>query len=97
MGAKLKAGLINAVLVGSGGFAGTLFRFRLNGFVQRRAALAAFPYGALAVNPLGCRLIGILAGLMEPRQLFSAELRRLTLIGFLGGLQPTRRSATRHS
>ena len=81
----MKAALINAVLVGSGGFAGTLFRFELNGFVQRRTALATFPYGTLAVSPLGRLLIGILAGLMESRQLFSAELRRLTLIGFLGG------------
>ena len=94
---NLKTALISALIVGSGGFLGALARYGLSGLVQRQVPLAAFPYGTLAVNPLGCLLIGILAGLMEPRQLFSAELRRLTLIGFLGGLQPTRRSATRHS
>ena len=81
----MKAALINAALVGSGGFAGTPFRFGLNGLVQRRVALATFPYGALAVNLLGCLLIGLLGGLMESRQLLSSELRKLALIGFLGG------------
>lgn len=53
--------------------------------MHRRAALATFPYGTLAVNMLGCLLIGILASLMESRQLFSFELRRFALVGFLGG------------
>ena len=81
----MKAALINAALVGSGGFAGTLFRYGLSGLVHRRIPLATIPYGTLTVNLLGCLLIGIFAGLMESRQLFGCELRRFALIGFLGG------------
>lgn len=81
----MKAALINAALVGSGGFVGALFRYGLSGAVHRKVPLATFPYGTLAVNLLGCFLIGAFVGLVETRQLFSPELRRFALIGFLGG------------
>ena len=55
----MKAALINAALVGSGGFVGAICRYGLSGLVQRNAVLSAFPYGTLAVNLLGCLLIGI--------------------------------------
>lgn len=82
---RLKAALINAAMVGSGGFIGAICRYGLSGFVQRKAALAAFPYGTLAVNMLGCLLIGLIAGLVESRQLFGPDFRRFVLIGILGG------------
>ena len=81
----MRAALINAVLVGTGGFAGALFRYALGGIVHRRFPLTTFPYGTLTVNLLGCLLIGLLAGLAESRQLFSPEFRRFALIGLLGG------------
>lgn len=81
----MKAALINAALVGSGGFVGTLFRYGISGLVHRRVPLTTIPYGTLTVNLLGCLLIGAFAGLMESRQLFSSELRRFALIGLLGG------------
>lgn len=81
----MKEVLINAALIGSGGFLGALLRYGFSGFVHRRIPLTTFPYGTLAVNLLGCLLIGIFAGLMESRQLFGSELRRFALIGFLGG------------
>jgi CrcB protein len=81
----LKAALINAALVGSGGFIGAIFRYGLSGFVQRNAALSTFPYGTLAVNLLGCLLIGIAVGLVETRQMFGPEFRLFALIGLLGG------------
>lgn len=81
----MKAALINAAIVGSGGFVGALARYGLGGWVQRQVPLTTFPYGTLAVNLLGCLLIGVLAGLAESRQLFGPEFRTFALIGLLGG------------
>jgi CrcB protein len=77
--------LMHALLVGTGGFAGALLRYGLGGLVHRQFPLTTFPLGTLSVNLLGCLLIGIVAGLVESRQLFSPELRVLILIGLLGG------------
>jgi CrcB protein len=81
----LKTALINAVLVGSGGFLGALARYGLSGLVQRSSKLTTFPYGTLVVNLLGCLVIGAIAGLMESRQAFGPEFRIFALIGILGG------------
>lgn len=81
----MKAALIHALIVGSGGFVGALARYGLSGFVHRQLPLASFPYGTLAVNLLGCLLVGLVAGLVESRQLFSPEIRVFALIGVLGG------------
>jgi CrcB protein len=81
----VKTVLINSALVGSGGFVGALLRYGLSGLVHRQVPFATFPYGTLAVNLLGCLLIGVFAGLAESRQLFGPELRTFALIGLLGG------------
>ena len=81
----MKAALITAALVGSGGFIGAMFRYGMSGLVQRSIPLAAFPYGTLAVNMVGCLLIGIAVGLVDSRQLFGPEARLFVLIGVLGG------------
>lgn len=81
----MKAALINAALVGSGGFFGAMFRYGLSGLVQRSVPLTTFPYGTLAVNMLGCLLIGVVVGLVDSRQVFGPEVRLFVLIGLLGG------------
>jgi len=81
----LKAALINAVMVGSGGFLGAVARYGVTGFVQRQLAPTAFPYGTLTVNLLGCFLIGAIAGLAETRQFLGQEFRAFALIGVLAG------------
>lgn len=81
----MKTALINAVLVGSGGFLGALFRYGLSGLVQRQTPLTTFPYGTLVVNLVGCFAIGVASGLTESRQLFGPEFRTFALIGILGG------------
>ncbi|MCZ6696204.1 MAG: fluoride efflux transporter CrcB [Acidobacteria bacterium] len=81
----MKAALINAVVVGSGGFLGALARYGLSGLVHRQVPLTTFPYGTLVVNLLGCLVIGMVAGLAEARQLFGPEFRTFALIGILGG------------
>jgi CrcB protein len=81
----LQSALLNALLVGSGGFAGAILRYALGGAVHRQLPDATFPYGTLCVNLLGCILIGALAGLADSRQLFPPELRTFAFIGLLGG------------
>ena len=81
----MKTTLINAAVVGSGGFLGSVLRYGLSGLVHRQAPLTTFPYGTLVVNLLGCFVIGALAGLVESRQLCGPEFRRFALIGLLGG------------
>lgn len=81
----MKAALIDAALVGSGGFVGAICRYGLSGIVQRSLPMSAFPYGTLVVNLCGCLLIGAAVGLVESRQMFGPEFRLFALIGLLGG------------
>ena len=81
----MKAALLNALLVGSGGFLGALVRYGLSGLVHRQVPLTTFPYGTLVVNLTGCFAIGVVSGLAESRQLFGPEFRTFALIGILGG------------
>ena len=81
----MKHALINAALVGTGGFFGAMFRFGLNHIVQKSATLSTFPYGTLVVNMLGCLLIGLAVGFVETRQLVAPEFRLFVIIGLLGG------------
>jgi len=77
--------MIRLLIVGTGGFLGSVSRYLISGLVHRLFTQAAFPYGTLTVNVVGCLAIGLLSGLAESRQLFSPELRLLIFIGFLGG------------
>lgn len=81
----MKTALINAAIVGSGGFIGAVCRWTLHGFVQRHAGLTSFPWGTLVVNMAGCLLIGVAVGIMDSRQVLAPEFRMFALIGVLGG------------
>ena len=81
----MKATLINAVLVGAGGFIGALARFGVNSLAHRNAALAGFPYGTLIVNMLGCLLVGVAVGLIETREGIGPDFRLFVVVGLLGG------------
>jgi len=71
--------------VGAGGFVGSGLRFLVSGWVYRAMPSAAFPWGTLAVNIIGCFLIGLANGLAESRGLLGPGLRLFLLIGLLGG------------
>ncbi len=73
------------MLVGAGGFVGSALRFLISGWAQRLAATGGFPYGTLAVNVLGCLLIGLLGGLAEYRQVLTPGQRLFLMVGILGG------------
>ena len=71
-------------LVGLAGLVGTLCRYWLSGVVARRYG-ETFPAGTLAVNVLGCFLIGFLYFMFEERYVAGPAARTVVLVGFLGG------------
>jgi CrcB protein len=73
------------LLVGSGGFIGSVARYYLSGLVLHASGAARFPWGTLAVNALGCVTIGALAALAEHLHVFSPSARLLLFTGLLGG------------
>lgn len=73
------------LLVGAGGFLGSVLRYLASGAVQSAARHAHFPWGTLAVNTAGCLLVGFLAGLAETRHVLTQEQRLFLITGFLGG------------
>jgi len=74
--------LIQFLYVGIGGFFGAGLRFTLGVIVQRALPGALFPYGTLAVNVLGCLLIGFIAAYRQPLE---PGLRLFLMVGLLGG------------
>jgi CrcB protein len=72
------------MLIGLGGFAGALLRYGVSGLVQNLSRSVSFPYGTLAVNLLGCLLIGLLSQAAETYGLFSAQARSFMFVGLLG-------------
>jgi len=81
----MKNGILNFLIVGTGGFLGSIGRYLLSGAVYKIFNESSFPHGTVVVNILGCFLIGFISGLVELRQLLSPEARLFVLIGFLGG------------
>jgi CrcB protein len=79
------AAMRNTILVGVGGFVGSILRYLISGYVQQLTKSAVFPYGTLFVNIAGCLVIGFLSQLADARGVFTAESRVLIFIGILGG------------
>ena len=80
---------MSALLVAVGGAVGSVLRYWMSGMVQRfipaPGTWAFFPAGTLAVNVLGCLIIGALAEVGDRRGPLSEEARGLLMAGFLGG------------
>jgi len=74
----------NLIIVGAGGFCGAILRYLISGGVQKLSQSVDFPYGTLAVNLIGCLVIGMLTRLDEVRSILSPEMRFLIMIGLLG-------------
>ena len=77
--------MLPILLVGAGGFLGSILRYVLSGWVHRILDNPWFPYGTLAVNVTGSLVIEFLAGLADSRSFFSSEARLFVFIGLLGG------------
>ncbi len=71
------------LLVGLGGFAGSMSRYGLSLATQRWSI--DWPLGTLGANFLGCFLIGILTEISAQGDVVSPEARLLLAVGFCGG------------
>ena len=76
--------MIQALLVAIGGAIGSLLRYYVGQWALRLMG-PAFPWGTLAVNVVGCFIIGVFAELIAQKFNASVELRLLLITGFLGG------------
>ncbi len=72
------------LLVGLGGFFGSISRFATAQFMQRFFQ-TTFPVGTLTVNIVGSLVIGILFGLSEYFTWLSPSMRMFLAVGFCGG------------
>lgn len=72
----------NVLLVGLGGFVGSIFRY-LTGMYALKLVPSVFPWGTLMVNLTGSLLIGLLAGLFTKSTYQTYQL--LLITGFCGG------------
>lgn len=70
--------------IAAGGAAGSVLRYWMSNVVYLQMG-KGFPYGTLAVNVLGCGLMGVLYVLMADKWQVTAEWRALWLVGVLGG------------
>ncbi|MDR4481084.1 MAG: fluoride efflux transporter CrcB [Nitrospira sp.] len=73
------------LLIGTGGFVGSILRYAVSGYVQELSKSIQFPFGTLAVNILGCVVIGFLAELADLRSAITGETRAFFFVGLLGG------------
>jgi fluoride exporter len=71
------------LLVGSGGFIGSVLRYYISKLIQD--SYASFPAGTLSVNVVGSLVIGFLIGLALKNPSFSLEWRLILMVGFCGG------------
>ncbi len=76
--------MIRLLVIGSGGFVGAVLRYLVSGWVQVWSGSILFPFGTMAVNLIGCFVIGFLSFLVESRGFLSVETRSFLLIGLLG-------------
>jgi CrcB protein len=77
--------LTRILFVGLGGCVGAIARFLIGNYLQGLTRTTLFPYGTLAVNLIGCLLIGFLFYLPPLHKTFDTELRLLLITGLLGG------------
>lgn len=72
------------LLVGSGGFIGSVARY----FITRMSLFSGFlslPLGTLVVNVTGSFVLGFLVGLADRTMLLSSEWRLFLMVGLCGG------------
>jgi CrcB protein len=72
------------LLIGSGGFIGSVARFFLSK-INLSVDFFSIPVGTLLVNVSGCFIIGLLTGLAERSTLLTIEWRLFLMVGFCGG------------
>jgi CrcB protein len=72
------------IIVGFGGFIGTVARFLISRYFQVNIS-SLFPWGTFIVNIVGCLLIGMIYGISEKGNFLSPEARLFLTVGICGG------------
>jgi len=76
--------LKSILIVGLGGFIGTVARFLIARYFQVNIA-SVFPWSTFIINIVGCLLIGLIYGISEKGDVLSAEIRLFLTVGICGG------------
>ena len=74
----------NILILGLGGFFGAISRYLVSETVQNFSRQANFPYGTLAVNIMGCFILGLLSHLVGFKGLLDDQARLFLMVGFIG-------------
>ncbi len=74
----------NILLVGLGGFIGSVARYFLLKY-NTAWSIASLPIGTLIVNIIGCLIVGIVFGISVKYNIFSNEIRLFLVVGICGG------------
>jgi CrcB protein len=80
----MRTGMKAVMLIFLGGGAGSVLRW-LTGLGAARLFGAGFPSGTLAVNLIGCFVMGVLARVLLAPEAGGSETRFLLMTGLLGG------------
>jgi fluoride exporter len=72
------------LLIGTGGFLGSVSRFLASRFMQNIFP-SAFPFGTFFVNITGCFLIGLIYGISEKNSFLTSGWKMFLAVGFCGG------------
>jgi len=76
--------MYNLIILGLGGSLGAISRYLLSEYVQNLFKQTSFPYGTLAVNILGCFVLGLLTHVAGAKGLLDAQTRLFLMVGFVG-------------
>lgn len=72
------------LIVGTGGFIGSVMRYLVQIFVEKGLS-TTFPWGTFVANIAGSFIIGIIFAFAEKGNLMSAEWRMFLAVGICGG------------
>ena len=76
--------IYTSLIIGLGGFIGTILRFLLSSSIEKSFA-TSFPIRTILVNLIGCFLIGLLSGYFTQKLGDQTQLFFFLTIGVLGG------------
>lgn len=76
--------LKSILIVGFGGFIGTVARFLTSRYFQENIA-SVFPWSTFTINIIGSLLIGIFYGISEKGDFLSPDFRLFLTVGICGG------------
>ncbi|HPH86272.1 MAG TPA: fluoride efflux transporter CrcB [Ferruginibacter sp.] len=75
----------NVLIIGAGGFIGTVLRYLTTLFFTKQFPGLLFPLGTWMVNIIGCLVIGIVFGLSQRFMFHDSPWRMFLTIGICGG------------